>query len=197
MCFGQLRLPASGPTPELVPLGEPLTDAPVRGLAHSLLVCAPPPLPPLAGDQSPELMYRLLHGEGPEGMRTKVGVLLIGTNDLGFALDKVRASAPFSVFTYDHLRHLLFTYEHLHHASWQPGLSPLCLCSFWCKKPAHKACTLMPCVWFNVCTVVICLCHVLPAALKAHASVPPSSGPNAGATCEYDADWGLYIVLRS
>lgn len=52
----------------------------------------------IGGDQTPELMYRLLHGEGPAGMRTRVGVLLIGTNDLGYALDKgpeaMLATAP-------------------------------------------------------------------------------------------------------
>ncbi len=41
----------------------------------------------IGGDQTSHLMYRLLHGEDPIGLQTKVAVLLIGTNDLGYALD--------------------------------------------------------------------------------------------------------------
>ena len=41
----------------------------------------------IGGDQTTHLMYRLLHGEDPAGLGTRVAVLLIGTNDLGYALD--------------------------------------------------------------------------------------------------------------
>lgn len=41
----------------------------------------------IGGDQTAHLMYRLLHGEDPAGLGTRVAVLLIGTNDLGYALD--------------------------------------------------------------------------------------------------------------
>lgn len=42
----------------------------------------------IGGDQTSHLMYRLLHGESPDGLGTRVAVLLIGTNDLGYALDE-------------------------------------------------------------------------------------------------------------
>lgn len=42
----------------------------------------------VGGDQTAHLMYRLLHGEDPAGLGTRVAVLLIGTNDLGYALDE-------------------------------------------------------------------------------------------------------------
>lgn len=36
-----------------------------------------------AGDRAMNLLWRIRNGEGPEGMKTKVIVVLIGTNDIG------------------------------------------------------------------------------------------------------------------
>lgn len=40
----------------------------------------------IAGDLTDHLAWRLLHGEGVQGLRTKVAVLLIGINDVGTAM---------------------------------------------------------------------------------------------------------------
>ena len=44
----------------------------------------------ISGDQSDHLLYRMQHGEWPS-IPPKVALVLIGTNDLGFA--RVRATA--------------------------------------------------------------------------------------------------------
>ncbi len=44
----------------------------------------------IAGDQTSHLMWRLLQGESPHGTGASVAVVLIGTNDLGFAQRMVR-----------------------------------------------------------------------------------------------------------
>ena len=43
----------------------------------------------IAGDQTSHLMWRLLDGESPHGTRASVAVVLIGTNDLGYAVHMV------------------------------------------------------------------------------------------------------------
>lgn len=46
----------------------------------------------IAGDQTRHLMWRLLNGESPRNTRAAVAVLLIGTNDLGYAVHEVLPS---------------------------------------------------------------------------------------------------------
>lgn len=43
----------------------------------------------IAGDQTSHLMWRLLDGESPHGSQALVAVVLIGTNDLGYAAHQV------------------------------------------------------------------------------------------------------------
>lgn len=42
----------------------------------------------VGADKTCHLMWRLLHGTSPQGLHTKAAVLLIGTNDLGYAAEK-------------------------------------------------------------------------------------------------------------
>lgn len=44
----------------------------------------------IAGDQTSHLMWRLLDGESPHGTKAAVAVVLIGTNDLGYAVHQAR-----------------------------------------------------------------------------------------------------------
>lgn len=45
----------------------------------------------IAGDQTHHLMWRLMQGETPHGTGALVAVVLIGTNDIGYAQRMVRA----------------------------------------------------------------------------------------------------------